>query len=66
MANNKQSESSHGLQTWDVSNCRGKYIKSAELVECLTPKLGCPHAMLFGNSHYCRHPDKMKIVQTRM
>jgi hypothetical protein len=33
-------------------------------VERLKLLLHCPHALRFGDTHFCRHPDRSRFVRT--
>lgn len=47
----------------DINRCQALKIGFGEWVDCLMPEpQHCPHAVAFGLSFYCTHPNRAEIV----
>ena len=47
----------------DINCCQALKIGFGEWVDCLMPDpQDCPHAVAFGLSFYCTHPNRAEIV----
>ena len=43
-------------------DCVGQHFGNTGLVECLTKKIDCPWALIFGNTRFCNHPSAKEFV----
>ncbi len=56
-----QNTPSHPLGS-EIFNCQTRRAGGTGLVECLMKTIGCPWALSFGDTRYCKHPSVKKLA----
>ena len=48
----------------DMNVCRARHGGFSSFAYCLVPSPDlCAHALSFGYSHFCQHPDRLQIAR---